>query len=67
MSDGQSTDRERVDQCPRCETIGLSGWILGHHYCPRCDHTFDDSGGILCDGRYLDSGNEQSERGDRDV
>lgn len=49
------TDRERQDECPECGTVGYSGWVLGHHYCPECDHTFTDSGEVICDGRYLDS------------
>lgn len=48
-------DRERVDECPVCGTIGHAGWVLGHHYCPECDHTFGDDGKVLSSGRWIDS------------
>lgn len=51
--------RERHDECPDCGEIAHSGWVLGHHYCPTCNHTFSDDGEVLCDGRYIDSGADQ--------
>lgn len=48
-------DRERVDECPSCGTIGYAGWVLGHHYCPGCDHTFLDDGEVICEGRHIDN------------
>jgi hypothetical protein len=48
-------DTERVDVCPDCEMIAHPGWVLGHHYCPACDHTFNDDDEVLCDGRFIDS------------
>lgn len=51
----EKSKSKRPGQCPDCGTIASPGWVLGHHYCPHCDHTFDDSGEVLCDGRYLDS------------
>lgn len=51
--------RERHDECPDCGTIGFAGWVLGHHYCPECDHTFGDDGEVLCSGRYIDRGGDE--------
>lgn len=56
------TDDRRIDECPDCETVSVSGWVAGHHYCPSCDQTFDDSGEVLCHGRYIDSTSKQTDQ-----
>ena len=56
------SDRECVDECPTCGTIAAGGWVLGHYYCVYCNHTFDGSGDVLSDGRYIDNGSENNDR-----
>jgi hypothetical protein len=38
--------------CPECGEERKGGtFVLGHHYCPKCDIRFDDSSEKVGDGR----------------